>query len=377
MSLQRVWWPELWLTLLGIHSLLKTPCAGANEAVTCERVPPAVVGENVTLKCNFTQSSDVLQVTWQKQDGSSYKNMATYSKAHGFKSTDHLNKRLCFSASTLNSACIIFCGVTLEDEACYKCIFNAFPYGSFFAETCLAVQWISAVSTELQLNISTKGLFAASCSVTAKPAPEITWKPEGILIGQPVIHTVQNANRTVTVTSKVSVMPTASNNHQPLTCIVNHPLGRKETIYPTEEYKGYKEYKASDEESRMYTWQVLCILFFILIAIVVTIIVMVQKKRKWNEEKSSSILSTPGAKKHLKQDGGEIYQCLPTPKSQSISYQNEQLLGSSCKKRIFSESKENQRVTLVPRPIFSDGKEKNMEGTLNYSFTEDFKEMDE
>ncbi|KAH1185815.1 hypothetical protein KIL84_018564 [Mauremys mutica] len=213
----------------------------ANGAVRCERVPAAALGEDVTLKCNFIPSFDVLQVTWQKLEGSSFKNIATYSKAYGTKSIGPFNKRVCFNYTSLKESSITFRGVTLEDETCYKCIFNAFPHGSFSREICLIVHSISAVRTELHSNASSPELLTAVCSATAKPAPEITWKPEGVLIGQPEIHGVKNANGTVTMTStcNISVRLLRSKNLQALTCVINHPMGKKEKIIdPLEEYKG-------------------------------------------------------------------------------------------------------------------------------------------
>ncbi|CAM5079906.1 unnamed protein product, partial [Eretmochelys imbricata] len=170
---------------------------------------------------------------------------------------------------------------------------------------------ISAVRTELHSNASTPGLLIAICSATAKPAPEITWKPEGILIDQPQIHGVKNANGTVTMTStcNVSMRLLRSKNLQALTCIINHPVGRKE--------------KSSDEESGICIWQVLCLISFTLNAIGVTIIILTRKKSKGNKPMSSSMPCTLAEKKNLKQDGGDRHQCLPTPKSQSVSYQNE------------------------------------------------------
>ncbi|XP_065444871.1 cell surface glycoprotein CD200 receptor 2-like [Chrysemys picta bellii] len=374
MCLQRVWWPELWLILLWVLCLLRAPFTGANEAVRCERVPAAALGKDVTLKCNFTHSLDVLQVTWQKLEGSSFKNIATYSKAHGTKSIGPFNKRICFNDTSLKASSITFRGVTLEDETCYKCIFNAFPYGFFGRETCLIVQSISPVRTELLSNASTPGVRTAVCSATAKPAPEITWKPEGILIGQPEIHGVKNANGTVTVTStcNVSVGLLQSNNLQALTCVINHPMGRKEQIIDPLE-----EYDASDEESKIYIWQVLGIISIILNAIGVTIII---KKSKGNKQ-SSSMPCTPAEKKNLNQDDGDRYQHQPTPKSQqSVSYQNErQIPGCSQRKRKFFSkqlfSKKNQRDTLVPRAMFQDEKEENEEGNLNHSFAEGIEEI--
>ncbi|XP_027675791.2 nectin-1 [Chelonia mydas] len=374
MFLKRVWWPELWLILLWILCLLRAPFTGANEAVSCERVPAAYLGEDVTLKCNFRPSFDVLQVTWQKLEGSSFKNIATYSKAHGTKSIGPFNKRVCFNDTSLKASSITLRNVILEDETCYKCIFSAFPHGSFGREICLIVQSISAVRTELHSNASIPGLLTAMCSATAKPAPEITWKPEGILIDQPQIHGVKNANGTVTMTStcNVSLSLLRSKNLQALTCIINHPVGRKEKIiYPLEEYE------ASDEESGICIWQVLCIISFTLNAIGVPIIILTCKKSKGNKPMSSSMPGTPEEKKNLKQDGGDRHQCLPTPKSQSVSYQNEGTPGSSRKRKPFSKSKESQTDTLVLRSVFAEGKEKYEEGNLNNSFMEGIEEIDD
>ncbi|CAM4424440.1 unnamed protein product, partial [Caretta caretta] len=90
--------------------------------MSCERVPAAALGEDVTLKC------------------SSFKNIATYSKAHGTKSIGPFKKRVCFNDTSLKASSITLRNVILEDETCYKCIFNAFPHGSFGREICLIVQ---------------------------------------------------------------------------------------------------------------------------------------------------------------------------------------------------------------------------------------------
>uniref|UniRef100_A0A8C4VV77 Immunoglobulin domain-containing protein n=1 Tax=Gopherus evgoodei TaxID=1825980 RepID=A0A8C4VV77_9SAUR len=120
-------------------SFSRLPIISFQLTVRCERVPAAALGEDVTLKCNFIPSFDVLQVTWQKLEGSSFKNIATYSKAHGTKSIGPFNKRVSFNDTSLKASSITFRGVILEVETCYKCIFNAFPHGSFSRETCLIV----------------------------------------------------------------------------------------------------------------------------------------------------------------------------------------------------------------------------------------------
>ncbi|XP_075764703.1 nectin-1-like [Pelodiscus sinensis] len=377
------------LTLLWIHSLFRALFTGANEVVRCERVPAAAIGEDVTLKCQFTHPDDVLQVTWQKLEGSSYKNIATYSKAHGIRFIGPVNKKVCFNNTSLRASSITLRDIGLEDETCYKCIFNAFPRGSVSSETCFVVQSIPAVRTELHSHTE---FFTAACSVTAKPAPEISWEPHDVLIGQPEIHRVQNINGTVTVTSvcNVSMMTLHSKNIKAFTCIVNHTMGRQEKIFYSSE-----KYEASDEESRTCIWEVLCIFSFILIAIGLIISFVVSRKRKWikvhlpacvyfcksvysrtpiKRQKSSSMLSTPAEKKHLNQDGEDRCQPPPTPKSQSISYLNEQEnQGSSCIKR----KTKKESPAMVRRSMFQEEGGKNEESNLNNSLMEGIKEMND
>ncbi|XP_067402507.1 OX-2 membrane glycoprotein-like [Emydura macquarii macquarii] len=406
MCLQRICWPEYWLTLLWIFCLLRAPVTSADEPVKCERIPATALGKDVTLKCNFTSSFDVLQVTWQKWEGSSFKNIATYSKKHGIRAIGPSNERVCFNDTSLKASSITLRGVTLEDETCYKCLFNAFPHGSFGKETCLMVQLISAVRTELHSNVNSPGFLTAVCSATAKPAPEITWKPEGALIGQPEIHGFQNANGTETMisTCNVSMSLLRSENLQALTCVVNHPMGREEKIIFSVE-----EYEEANEKNGIHICPVLCI-SFILTAIGVVLIILAQMKRKENKDRnsakclercwtldkyfpylhhkprSSRTPCTPAEKKHLSQDGDEKHQQQPTPKSQSISYQNEvtehrkqaPTPGSSQRKRTGSlKTKESQRGALLPRSVFPEGKEKYKEANLNHSFLEGIEEIDD
>uniref|UniRef100_A0A8C8R7P8 Ig-like domain-containing protein n=1 Tax=Pelusios castaneus TaxID=367368 RepID=A0A8C8R7P8_9SAUR len=345
MRLQRICWTEYWLKLLWILCLLRAPVTGASEPVRCERIPAAVLGEDVTLECYFSPPLEVLQVTWQKLEGSSFKNIATYSKTHGARSIGLLRERITFNDTRLKASSITLRGVTLEDAACYKCIFNVFPDGSFGQETCLIIlQSISAVRTDLHSYVSNPELLTAVCSATANPTSEITWRPEGALIGQPEIRRVPNANRTETVTSTchVSVKLLRSQNLHVLTCIVKHAVRREEKIIDSVE-----EYEEADEKSWIPTCPVLCISFIILIAIGATIVILAQMKRKENKShisvnhlescwtlgkylsylhhrpKSSSTPCTPAEKKHLNQVGEEKHQQQPTPRSQSIFYQNE------------------------------------------------------
>uniref|UniRef100_A0A8B9QB99 Ig-like domain-containing protein n=1 Tax=Apteryx owenii TaxID=8824 RepID=A0A8B9QB99_APTOW len=86
----------------------------------------AVLEGEANLYCNFTLMMDVLQVTWQKRNRSLFKNIATYSQNCGPRLIGSFQKK------SKN--------LTLEDESYYRCIFNAFPHGSFSKDICLNVQ---------------------------------------------------------------------------------------------------------------------------------------------------------------------------------------------------------------------------------------------
>uniref|UniRef100_A0A7M4ERI5 Ig-like domain-containing protein n=1 Tax=Crocodylus porosus TaxID=8502 RepID=A0A7M4ERI5_CROPO len=152
--------------------------------------------------CNFTLPLDILQITWQKRKGYSFENIATSSKRHRPKSVGLFQNRVLFTNTSLNASSITLCNVTLQDEGDYKCLFNAFPHGSFSRNTHLTVQAVSEIRTELHVNFINEGILTAICSATGKPAPKITWRPEGVLTAHhPEVGSVHNADGTVTVTN--------------------------------------------------------------------------------------------------------------------------------------------------------------------------------
>ncbi|NWX38620.1 OX2G protein, partial [Notiomystis cincta] len=94
----------------------------------------AALGGEANFYCDFSLLMfilmiilmDVLQVTWQKRNGASFQNMATYSPIHGLRLMASFQKKA--SAITLQN-------ITLEDESYYRCIFNVFRHGSISKDT--------------------------------------------------------------------------------------------------------------------------------------------------------------------------------------------------------------------------------------------------
>ncbi|NXC11731.1 OX2G protein, partial [Orthonyx spaldingii] len=83
---------------------------------------------------------DVLQVTWQKRNGTSFLNMATYSPTHGLRLIGSFQKKVRFTRATPKASAITLQNLTLEDESCYRCVFNVFHHGSFSKEIHLNIQ---------------------------------------------------------------------------------------------------------------------------------------------------------------------------------------------------------------------------------------------
>uniref|UniRef100_A0A7M4FWY4 Ig-like domain-containing protein n=1 Tax=Crocodylus porosus TaxID=8502 RepID=A0A7M4FWY4_CROPO len=96
-------------------------------------------GKNATFLCHLISKHDVLQVTWQKENGKKENNIATYSKINGHKILDNYAGHINFTQRELKVSAITFHAVTMQDEGCYKCIFNTFPMGSVFGRMCLKV----------------------------------------------------------------------------------------------------------------------------------------------------------------------------------------------------------------------------------------------
>ncbi|NXC15146.1 NECT1 protein, partial [Corythaeola cristata] len=113
---------------------------GLTEAVKSDSVIVAALGGEANLYCNFSLSMDVLQVTWQKINRSSFQNIATYSPNHGLRLIEPFQKKVRFTKATLKASAITLQNLTFKDECYYRCIFNVFPHGSFSKDICLNIQ---------------------------------------------------------------------------------------------------------------------------------------------------------------------------------------------------------------------------------------------
>ncbi|XP_010148462.1 PREDICTED: LOW QUALITY PROTEIN: nectin-1-like [Eurypyga helias] len=229
-------WAGICLLLLCRGCQLEEPAMGLKEAVKSDSSIAAALGGEANFYCNFSLSMDVLQVTWQKRNGSSFWNIATYSPNHGLKVIGSFQQKVHFTTATLKASALTLQNLTFEDESYYRCIFNVFPHGSFTKEICLNIQTISELTVEYDSHLPTKGLLTAVCSATGKPAPKITWLDDRNLEESPEIHHIQNANGTVTVANRLTF--SASQLHA-LACLLDHPQGRQmKAVYLEKERQG-------------------------------------------------------------------------------------------------------------------------------------------
>ncbi|NXD96308.1 OX2G protein, partial [Chaetorhynchus papuensis] len=110
------------------------------EPIQSDTTIIAALGGEANFYCNFSLWMDVLQVTWQKRNGTSFQNMATYSPTHGLRVIGSFQKKVHFSRATPKASAITVQNLTLDDESYYRCIFNVFCHASISKEIRLNIQ---------------------------------------------------------------------------------------------------------------------------------------------------------------------------------------------------------------------------------------------
>ncbi|XP_054668177.1 OX-2 membrane glycoprotein-like [Grus americana] len=332
---------EICLLLLCRSFQLEGAATGLKEAVKSDSIIAAALGGEANFYCNFSLSMDVLQVTWQKRNGSSFQNIATYSFNHGPRLIEPFQKKVRFTTATLKASAITLQNLTFEDESYYQCIFNVFPHGSFSKDIYLNIQTISELKVGYDSHLSSKGLLTAVCSATGKPAPKITWLDNSGPDEPSEIHHIQNANGTVTVANRCTF---SANHLRALTCLLDHPQGRKmKALYLEKEREG--------DQKSIIIMAVLTVVVFLTIFIHY-VIRLINRKRKRQERHSAP--RTPAEEKGLHQDRSEEAMSLHTLKDQHIVYQNEKRTPNSSLHERLSGEKRNLREKKKYKRLFPE-----------------------
>ncbi|XP_068122304.1 uncharacterized protein [Hyperolius riggenbachi] len=118
-------------------SLLLPAVMALEPWVTCRQEGTVGLGEDVILTCNFLANKDVLQVTWQKKRGKNTQNMVTHSEKYGTNIDRRFENHVSVLQANSTISSIQISKLETEDEACYNCLFNAYPEGAYPGEVCL------------------------------------------------------------------------------------------------------------------------------------------------------------------------------------------------------------------------------------------------
>ncbi|XP_072900664.1 CD226 antigen-like isoform X1 [Hemitrygon akajei] len=157
-------------------ALLVSLADAENPIVKTKVKVTAVLGQNLSITCT-TNLSDILQVTWQKLNGLSEENIATYQIKFGRKVFGKFVDRVSILPSNLQESTLVFSEVRFEDKGCYRCLFTTFPDGSNIGKTCLNVL-AKSPHEEIQENktavISANVNF--SCTTQLENIQQVIWK---------------------------------------------------------------------------------------------------------------------------------------------------------------------------------------------------------
>ncbi|CAI5689440.1 OX-2 membrane glycoprotein-like [Oreochromis aureus] len=249
----------------------------------------AEYGGDAHYKCALSNSTGVLQVTWQRFVKGTVENMATYSERFGTDVNIAYRGKVLVTKESFSPSAIKLTNLTWEDESCLVCAFNIFPGGSKRSQICLKVQGISQVNT--MHHAKQDGEVVFSCSATGKPAPTIAWNlSDGATIAdQPQIVTVKNSDHTFNTSSNITVkVPPDWSGHA--ACVLNRgKIGeREERIAFSSSASADKDDKSGTEPSPSAI-ALICITI-IVCCIAVAVYVIKRRSRKHNQREGSGCM---------------------------------------------------------------------------------------
>ncbi|XP_072247191.1 OX-2 membrane glycoprotein-like [Leuresthes tenuis] len=169
------------------------------EIQTQETVVAAAGGE-ARLSCQLRQSTQVLQVTWQKILPDAKTNIASYNTKFGQTVNPGVKDRIKFEDAELQNNSIVMSNLTELDEGCYHCVFTTFPDGTLTGRTCLRIYELHQPLLHVRASDSPEE-SVVSCSATGRPAPTVTLTVslQHLNISHYNTVSVNNTNGTVTV----------------------------------------------------------------------------------------------------------------------------------------------------------------------------------
>uniref|UniRef100_UPI0037E83E73 OX-2 membrane glycoprotein-like n=1 Tax=Semicossyphus pulcher TaxID=241346 RepID=UPI0037E83E73 len=194
--------------------------AGLTALIQTQRIVMAALGEEAQFSCRLMQTRDVHHVTWQKFSSDGEKTFATDDKFFGQRVDPYFSGRVEFKDGGLQNTSIVIREVTEQDEGCYRCLFNTYPYVVLNGTTCLKLYELYGPVLRVRDSNSSEEAVV-SCSATGRPAPTVTFMVTQqdfyVLHNSSVI--VTNTNGTVTVT-RTAVLSRLHDNSAQVECAV-------------------------------------------------------------------------------------------------------------------------------------------------------------
>ncbi|XP_046693810.1 OX-2 membrane glycoprotein-like isoform X1 [Silurus meridionalis] len=163
------------------------------------------LGQDATFSCELPGAVGVKQVFWQRHgDDGTLRNMVTFTQRSKHQVDDAFVGKVQVEMASVQKTTIVIKNVTFADEACYICTFSVYPSGTERETTCLTVEGLSEITSQLVSKPQEKDA-TISCSATGKPAPVISWWSGEEELNNSLSETVQNEDSSETTTSNLKI----------------------------------------------------------------------------------------------------------------------------------------------------------------------------
>uniref|UniRef100_A0A672FEC3 Ig-like domain-containing protein n=1 Tax=Salarias fasciatus TaxID=181472 RepID=A0A672FEC3_SALFA len=176
------------------------------DVVQTQQTVTAAVGGDALFCCQLLQPKDVRQVTWQKLSSTGdgrERDLASSNRFFGQRVNAEFSGKVAFRDASLQNCSIVLRRVQVEDEGCYRCLFNIYPEGVFTGRTCLQLHELQAPLLQVGGPGPAGGPRVVRCVATGRPAPTVTLSAtqQGLRLSNHSRVTVSNPNGSVSVNS--------------------------------------------------------------------------------------------------------------------------------------------------------------------------------
>lgn len=184
--------------LLLLSTLILFP-GGLSVVIQTQHTVTAAVGGEALFCCQLLQPKDVRQVTWQKLLSAGEMDLASSNRFFGQRVNPEFASKVTFKDTSLQNCSIVLSRVEVEDEGCYRCLFNIYPEGVLKGKTCLQLQELHEPFLHVSNPESAETLV--ECRATGRPAPTVTLSVSrpGLRLSNRSSVTAPNSNGSFTV----------------------------------------------------------------------------------------------------------------------------------------------------------------------------------